>query len=521
MAKIIVNCRYLKGSSKAQRSNLIEYMGTRPGVEFSEDDSYRLNFATERQTGLIKQLEQLIPNFKTYFEYEDYIKNPTIENASALITAAYEYNLDLFSTKENLIEYMGKRPGSERVGEHGLFDGGSNPVDIREAMDEVANHEGNVWTHVVSLRRDDAERLGYNNQAMWKNLAVSQISTMIKAMKISGENLKWYAAFHNEGHHPHMHMVVFSEDQRSGYLSKRGIEKIRSGFAHEIFKQDFYQIYDQKKVFDQNLTQYSRDKMQTLIAEINADQSPHPMLENLLLDLAKDLRDAKGKKQYGWLPKDMKQKVDRIVKELAADPRIAELYRGWCECQNEIARTYKFDVDAPPPLEKQPEFRSIHNAVITAALQLNTEQAAPTIVTVPNSDGDFFMPKNKNTKEDILHAAQEQKRNEDKIVQPSPVSPQETEKQEQAERQNRSAAIQSNTQNTSVEQRENISPGLTSPAAMSVTRLLKSLGNNIYGSYNNGYNKLPVYTDRKQLQKQAQKKAAQGHQMDDLEQKQY
>ena len=504
VAKIIVNCRYMKSGGRLA-ANLVEYMGTRPGVELNEQDAHRLNPSTVKQTELIAQLEKLIPDFKKYFEYEDYQKNPTVENASALITAAMEYNLDIFSTKENLVEYMGKRPGAVREGEHGLFSG-QETVDLRAAMDEVANHPGNVWTHVVSLRRDDAERLGYNSQRAWRDLAVSRIAEISKAMKIPIGQLRWYAAFHNEGHHPHMHMVVFSEDSKSGYLSKKGIEKIRSGFAHEIFKQDFYQIYERKQLFDNDLTRYGRERMQTLIDEINVGRGSYPELERMLTDLSADLQDHKGKKVYGFLKPEIKAKVDAIVRALAADPRIAELYKGWCECQNEIIQTYKFDVDDPPPLEKQPEFRSIHNAVVKAAAELNTEQTAQIFVTDPKPGGDFSYQEESEEKSD---APQEQERAEKTVIHQTPSS--QTDTPTQARPQTQGSA------GYSAQER----PALTGSAAMAVTRLLKSLGNNIYNSYQNGHNRLFAGADRRQLQKEQQKKTAQGHQRDDHEQTQY
>lgn len=486
MAKIIVNCRYMKGGGKAA-ANLVEYMGTRPGVEYTEQDAYRLNPATVKQAELIAQLERLVPDLKIYFEYEDYQKNPTIENASALIIAAQEYNLDLFSTRENLMEYMGNRPGAVRVGEHGLW-GGQDDVDIRAAMDEVANHPGTVWTHVVSLRREDAERLGYNSQKAWRDLAVSQTSNIAKAMKIPIGQLQWYGAFHNQSHHPHMHLVVFSVDGRSGYLSKAGIEKIRSGFAHEIFKQDFYQIYERKQLFDDDLIRYSRERMRALIDDINADSSTHSELERLLTELSADLCNHRGKKVYGFLKSDVKARVDAVVRALAADPRIAELYRGWCECRNEIIHTYKFDIENPPPLEKQPEFRSIHNAVIKAAGQLNIEPDAQPIIADRQPGGDFVLPI-LSEKERKNNDAQEQKRNSEAVI--PPTSPAQTQApQSQARPQAQACAA---------------------PAALAIARLLRSLGGNVYNSYQNGHDKLFTQTDRRQLQRQTQKQAAQGH----------
>jgi hypothetical protein len=379
----------------------------------------------------------------------------------------------------------------------------------------------------VSLRREDAERLGYNNQRAWRDLAVSRIAALGRAMKIPAAKLRWYAAFHNEGTHPHMHMAVFSADARSGYLSKAGIEQIKSGFAHEIFKQDFYQIYEQKQSFSDGLTRYGREYMQTLIDGISADSGGHPELERLLTDLSAGLRDHKGKKVYGFLKPGLKAKADAVVRALAADPRIAELYRGWCECRNEILRTYKFDIDAPPPLEKQPEFRSIHNAVIKAAAELNISPAAD-----PERDGGFLLPESKPESEGIVfadakplevaaqlhrpsgkdenHAPQEQEHAGEAVIQqiPEPQTPLQAQAGPQTETPAAHPARQAGP------------PALTN-AALAAARLLRSLGDTVYGSYQNGQHRLFAQADRRQLRKQALKKTAHGQRLEKHAQTRY
>ena len=130
---------------------------------------------------------------------------------------------------------MAKRPGAERRGSHGLFNDSDAPIDLNAVADEVANRPGNVWTHVVSLRREDAVRLGYTNSDMWRGLVKRHIKDIADAQKIPLANLKWYAAFHNTTHHPHIHLLVYSTNPKQGYLTKEGIEKIRSKFANDIF----------------------------------------------------------------------------------------------------------------------------------------------------------------------------------------------------------------------------------------------------------------------------------------------
>jgi hypothetical protein len=106
---------------------------------------------------------------------------------------------------------------------------------IAEAMREVENHGGNVWTHVISLRREDAERLCYNTPETWRKLVARHVSDLAKWHKIDLHNIKWYGAFHNTGYHPHMHLVVFSQNTKQSFLTNTGIENLRSVFANDIF----------------------------------------------------------------------------------------------------------------------------------------------------------------------------------------------------------------------------------------------------------------------------------------------
>ena len=81
---------------------------------------------------------------------------------------------------------------------------------LGQVQNQVADHKGIVWTHVISLRREDAARLGYDSAVQWMALLRSKRAMLCKHMKIDSANLKWYAAFHNESHHPHVHLLVYS-----------------------------------------------------------------------------------------------------------------------------------------------------------------------------------------------------------------------------------------------------------------------------------------------------------------------
>ena len=244
MPKIIFTSRYLRDAPTAQLENYVRYISTREGVE-KIDESKRNLPATRNQQQLIQQLIRDIPASKDMLEYADFLLRPTIGNASEFISCALEQNLDLIAKRENYVDYIANRPRVERVGEHGLFTDAGKPVVLSRVQQEVTAHKGVVWTHVVSLRREDAARLGYDSAEQWMALLRSKRAMLCRHMKINSENLRWYAAFHNEGHHPHVHLMVYSAKDNDGYLMEKSIEAMRSELAHDIFRQDFAHIYEQ------------------------------------------------------------------------------------------------------------------------------------------------------------------------------------------------------------------------------------------------------------------------------------
>lgn len=96
---------------------------------------------------------------------------------------------------------LATRPRVERIeGTHGLFSDHDVALDLYEESDRLREFDGNVFTVIVSLKREDAERLGYNNAERWRELARSKIDLVAKEHDIPLGSLKWYDAFHNESH---------------------------------------------------------------------------------------------------------------------------------------------------------------------------------------------------------------------------------------------------------------------------------------------------------------------------------
>ncbi len=360
-ARIIFKAHYLSGEKSSHIENYIQYMGTRSGVEIFNDDG---SFATEKQKQLI---EQLIGDFgkemTESFEYEDYIAKPTKANASAAITACLDSRYGLTATKENYIDYIANRPRVEKLGEHGLFSQNEAHIDLEETASEVAHQGNNVWTDIISLRREDAEKTGFDNAEAWRDLIRSKVETIARNYKIPMRDFVWYGAFHNEGHHPHIHFVCYSKG-KEGYLTEKGIENIKSSLAHEIFRQDFSEIYDRQMQLRTNLKDESTQLMEQLALNFSAEKYENTELRENIVSLAERLDVLKGKKQYGYLPKDAKSFVDAITDELAEHETIAKLYDLWYEKKEEIMKIYKTDLPSRVPLSKNNEFTSIKNMIV-------------------------------------------------------------------------------------------------------------------------------------------------------------
>lgn len=368
MPRIIFKCRYIKNAA-VHLENLVEYVATREGVEMVSQDKRTMPI-TEKQEKLMADILAQLPDTADLFEYEDYLKQTTAENASEFITAALDQNLDRLSHRQVYANYIATRPRAEKVGTHGLFSDEDAPLVLSRVAEEVGGHSGNVWTPIISLRREDAARLGYDNAASWMALLRKQRNMLAEQMKIDPENLRWYAAFHNEGHHPHCHMLVYSVNSREGYVTKSAIDKMRSGLAKEIFQQDLIQIYSEQTTQRNELADKSREALREIIGRMSEGVCESETIEALLTHLAERLKHTSGKKQYGYLKAPFKAIVDQIVDEMAKDERVAEAYAKWHELRNEVLRTYTDKPPDPLPLSRQKEFKSIKNMVISEAMSI-------------------------------------------------------------------------------------------------------------------------------------------------------
>ena len=370
MARLITKFKYLKPEDRKNIGGYAEYIATREGVE-KIDESKRNAPATNKQKQLIKKILSDFPDSRSSLEYEDYRKEKTVGAASEFITRALEENADEMMHTKTYADYIATRPRAERFGSHGLFTDDGVAVDLQKVSDELNAHTGNVWTAIVSLRREDAERLGYDNGSRWRDMLRSQTQTLSENLRIPMSNLRWFAAFHNESHHPHVHLIAYSTDPSDGYLSEKGVMALRSSFAKDIFAQDLLCEYKKQTEYRDALKAQSREVLAELIAKINGGTYDNPQVEDLLQALAKRLAVTNGKKQYGYLRKDIKGIIDNIVDEIGKDGRIAALYNLWYESKESALKVYTEESPERVPLSQNKEFKSVKNLVITEAMKLN------------------------------------------------------------------------------------------------------------------------------------------------------
>ncbi len=391
MAKLVTKFKYLQPGRGKSPGGYAQYIATREGVE-KIDDTVRFAPTTVKQKQLIKKLLKDFPDSKEMLEYEDYLRDQTVGNASEFIARVLEDNASEVMNSKTYADYIATRPRAQRFGSHGLFTDDGVQVQLSKVSDELNLHEGNVWTVIISLRREDAERLGFDDGVRWRDMLRTQTEALSTNLKIPMENLKWFAAFHNESHHPHVHLIAYSVDEQEGYLSKQGVRNLRSSLAGDIFAQDLLCLYEKQTEQRDTLRRESRSRIEQMISEISEGKYHNPKVEELLFKLAERLSKTSGKKVYGYLKADVKAIVDSIVDEIAKDERISELYSLWYEQTEEIKRIYTENVEERVPLSKNREFKSIRNAVIKEAVNLFSGWEEN------ETDTTIIMPKGKNGK---------------------------------------------------------------------------------------------------------------------------
>ena len=363
MARLIQKTGFI---SRKSAGGYMKYIATREGVEVLTGKGP----ATEKQKEMVAKLLKDFPDVRDSFEYEDYKQAPTLHTASALISAALDSHMQNLQSENGYLKYIATRPGAEKHGAHGLF-GREDNANLTAAMHDLTAHDGNVWTIIYSLHREDAERLGYNNAAAWRKLLISQQNKFSEAFHIPASALHWYAAYHDADTHPHIHMMVWT-DQKT-VLKRDAVVKLRSVMTNSIFQAELENLYIRKDAAYKDVTEAARAVMRELVDRMESVSEPPASIQQKLLELALELRMVGGKKQYGYLKKSLKDKVDEIVDELEKLPEVAAYYAVWNGLRDTLEGYYKNRPRQHNPLSQQKEFRAIKNAIIQEAERLRQQ----------------------------------------------------------------------------------------------------------------------------------------------------
>lgn len=359
MARLIQKSGYIQGGRAAR---YMEYVAKRDGVEVLQSTEP----VTKKQMQFLTKLLKDFPDVKELFEYSDYLQTPNRGAASAFIAAALDTHLHELESESGYMAYIANRPRAEKHGGHGLFSA-ADVTDLKAAKNELETHAGKVWTFIFSLRREDAERLGYSKAAAWQNLLKQESHSIAEAMRIPSEKFRWYAAYHDEGHHPHIHMMAWSADPQKGDLTPQGIAAMRSKMTNEIFRDEMTELYIRKDVAYKESVQTAKEALLLYIQMLESGTSADPVIEQQLRDLSHALESVGGKHTYGYLPKPVKAQVDAIVERLAQLPEVAACYECWWQLKDEIAGYYGRNTPPHQPLTQQKEFRAIKNFIIREA----------------------------------------------------------------------------------------------------------------------------------------------------------
>ena len=363
MARLIQKTGFI---SRKSAGSYMKYIATREGVEVLTGKGP----VTEKQKEMVAKLLKDFPDMRDSFEYEDYKQAPTLHTASALISAVLDAHMQNLQSENGYLKYIATRPGAEKHGAHGLF-GREENTDLTAAMHDLTAHDGNVWTIIYSLHREDAERLGYNNAAAWRKLLVSQQNKFAEAFHIPVSALHWYAAYHDADTHPHIHMMIWTD--RETVLKRDAVVKLRSAMTNSIFQAELENLYIRKDAVYKDVTEAARAVMHELVDRMESVSAQPASIQEKLLELALELRTVSGKKQYAYLKKPLKDMVDSIVDELEKLPEVAAYYAVWNGVRDTLEGYYKKRPRQHNPLSQQKEFRAIKNAIIQEAERLQQQ----------------------------------------------------------------------------------------------------------------------------------------------------
>jgi len=171
---------------------------------------------------------------------------------------------------------------------------------LKKVQEELSKVKSFVWRGIISLREEDAKRLGYLDKEQWENMLRKKIPDMANEMDISITNLRWVGAIHMEKGHPHAHIMLWEKEPKRtlGIVNKNTINKIRKLFTDEIFEEERFMLLNEKNL------------MRDLIRD---------MAKNDVSKAAQLIREM----ETGFLREELRI-IDRDVSHVGVRPRLYE-----------------------------------------------------------------------------------------------------------------------------------------------------------------------------------------------------
>ena len=373
MARLIVKAKYFDmKNNNIKLSGYIKYIATREGVIKVNSSNYK-DASTTKQNELIEEIIRMHPEAKFSKSYIDFAQNNTKGNASDFINE-FEENLLLSNRPDSgYVEYIANRKGSVKTSSmHGLFSD-NDKIDLKEVCDSIDRYDGNIFSFIISLKREDAHNLGYESPQAFRDLIISNRDKLAETIKVKDSNLNWYAAFHDEGNHPHIHMIAYSSDPKEGYLNDPAIKNFKGHLMRSIFKDELKIVYEGINSKREELTLFMKKVINGEIQDtISKDR--YDRIEHKMKALKTILENHTGKKVYKYLKPEAKDLVNSILDDLSGASSIENAFDVWKYERNKLFAFYGSKKKEERELKDIKEFKVIKNAIVAAALNASKKE---------------------------------------------------------------------------------------------------------------------------------------------------
>lgn len=265
---------------------------------------------------------------------------------------------DLSSDDEAYLQYIDERPRS-----HGLF-GKDGIEELKDVQEELKEIDSFVWRGIVSLKENDAKKLGYLDKNKWQNMLRKKIPDMANEIGIKQSNLRWVAAVHMEKGHPHAHIIFWEKhpERTVGVINSKSLDNIRKSFTDEIFEDERLELLNSKNLMRDLLKDLAKDdvgKATRIAKELKEEElylkslgitEPEGVMPRLYPDKEKYLAEkvknlarimpGKGRVALKFMPDNVKEEVRTISEYILKQPEFAASLAKNLKAVEELTKMY-------------------------------------------------------------------------------------------------------------------------------------------------------------------------------------